>query len=303
MTAIRVTNVSPNLKLLDLQPPIPGYGKFISSYLVNGGKKAVIDPGPAVATHGLLEALAESGTKPEEIDYIVLTHIHIDHAGGAGNAVKAMPNAMVVVHERAVHHLVNPQKLWNASLLTLGDLAIKYGEIEPVPAGRIVAAQDNMKLDLGGRELEIYFTPGHAIHHLSLFDRASGILLAGEAAGVCTEGKVRPATPPPFKLEEMLASVDKLIELKPTKLCYGHFGCYDNGLARLKQYREKLLTWHKTVNEETGRSKNPEEILAILREQDSDLSYLEKLGDDEYKRELILLLNSIRGMSSTSQIH
>jgi glyoxylase-like metal-dependent hydrolase (beta-lactamase superfamily II) len=300
MTGIRVTNISPNLKLLDLKPPILGYGKFISSYLVNSGKNAIIDPGPAVAAGGLLEALAEAGTKPEEIDYIVLTHIHIDHAGGAGAAVKAMPNARVVVHERALPHMVNPEKLWNASLQTLGDLAIKYGEIEPVPAERVIAAKDNMKLDLAGTELEIYFTPGHAIHHLSLFDRAHGILLAGEAAGVCTVGKVRPATPPPFKLDEMLASVDKLIELKPAKLCYGHFGCYDNGLARLKQYREKLLAWHKIVTEETGRGKNPQEILTVLREKDSDLSYLDILGNDEYQRELVLLLNSIRGMSSAA---
>lgn len=150
--------MSPNLKLLDLQPPIPGYGKFISGYLVIGRKRAVIDPGPAIAIDGLLKALAEAGTKPQEIDYIVLTHIHIDHAGGIGKAVGAMPNAMVVVHERALPHLVNPEKLWAASLRTLGDLAIKYGEIEPVPAARIVAAQDNMKLELGGMELEVYFT-------------------------------------------------------------------------------------------------------------------------------------------------
>ncbi len=303
MIAIRVTNISPNLELLDLQPPIPGYSKFISSYLVKGKRKAVVDPGPAVAIHGLLEALAETGTKPEEIDYIVLTHIHIDHAGGVGHAVKEMPNARVVVHDRALPHLVDPEKLWNASLHTLGDLAIKYGEIKPVPSGRIIAAEDNMKLDLDSTELEIYFTPGHAIHHLSLFDRAHGILLAGEAAGVCTEGKVRPATPPPFKLDEMLASVDKLIELKPTKLCYGHFGCYENGLARLKQYRKKLLTWHTIITDETGRGKNPDEILVVLREKDSDLSYLDKLGDDEYRRELVLLLNSIRGMSSAAQTH
>ncbi|MHB8086124.1 MAG: MBL fold metallo-hydrolase [Dehalococcoidia bacterium] len=270
----------------------------MSSYLIGNRKKAIIDPGPAIATQGLLEALAEAGAKPEDIVYIVLTHIHIDHAGGAGRAVKEMPNASVVVHERAIPHLVNPEKLWSASLQTLGDLAIKYGEIDPVPAERIVAAEDKMKLDLGETELEIYFTPGHAIHHLSLFDRAQGILLAGEAAGVCTEGKIRPATPPPFKLDVMLASVDKLIELKPVKLCYGHFGCYDNGLERLKQYREKLLTWHKIVIEEMGRGKNSDEILAVLRKKDSDLSYLDKLGDDEYRRELVLLLNSIRGMSS-----
>ncbi|MGA2158581.1 MAG: MBL fold metallo-hydrolase [Dehalococcoidia bacterium] len=300
MISIRVTNIAPNLKLLDLQPPIPGYSKFISSYLVGNEKKAIIDPGPAVATPGLLEALAEASTKPEEINYLVLTHIHIDHAGGIGSAVREMPNASVVVHERAMPHLVHPEKLWSASKQTLGDLAIKYGEIEPVPAGRIIAAADNMKLDMGDSELEIYFTPGHAIHHLSLFDRSQGILLAGEAAGVCTEGKIRPATPPPFKLDVMLASVDKLIELNPSKLCYGHFGCYDNGLERLKQYREKLLMWHKIVIEEMGWGKNPDEILAVLREKDGDLEYLDRLGDDEYRRELVLLLNSIRGMSSAS---
>ncbi|MGA9047978.1 MAG: MBL fold metallo-hydrolase [Dehalococcoidia bacterium] len=270
----------------------------MSSYLVGNGKKAIIDPGPAVATQGLLEALAEAGAKPEDIGYIILTHIHIDHAGGIGRAIKEMPNASVVVHERAISHLVNPEKLWNASLQTLGDLAIKYGEIDPVPAERIVAARENIKLDLEDTQLEIYLTPGHAIHHLSLFDRAHSILLAGEAAGVCTEGKIRPATPPPFKLDVMLASVDKLIELKPAKLCYGHFGCYDHGLERLKQYREKLVTWNKIVIEEMGRGKNTDEILSVLREKDSDLEYLNAMGQDEYQRELVLLLNSIRGMAS-----
>ncbi len=90
---IRVIDIAPNLKLLDLQPPIPGYGRFISSYLIIAGKKAVIDPGPAIAVPGLLAALHEAGTKPQDIDYIVLTHIHIDHAGGIGRIIKEMPGA------------------------------------------------------------------------------------------------------------------------------------------------------------------------------------------------------------------
>lgn len=282
------------------QPPIPGYGRFICSYLLLGGKKVLVDPGPAAAVPGLLEALDEAGVKPEEIDYIVLTHIHMDHAGGTGEAIKRMPHAAVIAHGRAIQHLVDPQKLWDASLKTLGELALKYGRIEPVPENRITAASDGMVIDPGGLDLQILLTPGHAIHHLSLFERANKILIAGEAAGVCIDGAVRPATPPPFRLEETLASVDRLIEIKPEKVCYGHFGCYDGGLERLKLYREKLTTWHTIINAEAGRGKNADGILTVLRENDPDLGYLEKLDRDEYAREHTLLLNTINGMAGIS---
>lgn len=284
--------------MLDLQPTIPGYGRFIGSYLLLGEKNAIVDPGPAVAIPELLYGLTKIGVRPHEIDYIVLTHIHLDHAGGAGAIIKEMPNATIVAHSRARSHLVDPRMLWNASLKTLGDLAHKYGQMEPIPENRITAVADRMKLDLGGgQDLEIYFTPGHAVHHLSLFERANSILLAGEAAGVCINGAIRPATPPPFKLEETIASVDKLIELKPERLCYGHFGCYDNGLERLQLYREKLLSWDEIVNSEAGSGKNPEAILSVLREKDRDLDYLEKLDKDEYAREFALLINSIHGIA------
>lgn len=290
--------ITPTLRLLNLQPPIPGYKEFIGAYLFSGEKNAIIDVGPTAAIPNLLSALTEAGISPKEIDYIVLTHIHIDHAGGVGTAIKELSNAKVLAHSRARSHLIDPTMLWKGSLKTLGDLALKYGPIEAVPEDRIVVATDQMKLDLGyGLALEIHLTPGHAAHHLSIFDRASGVLIAGEAAGVCIDGMVRLATPPPFKLEETLSSIDKLIALEPQRLCYGHFGCFDNGLERLKLYKEELLTWYETVNSAARAGKNPEDILLLLREEDKSLAYLDGLGRDDYNREFALLINTIKGLA------
>jgi glyoxylase-like metal-dependent hydrolase (beta-lactamase superfamily II) len=296
--------ITPTLKLLNLQPPIPGYRKFIGAYLFCGERNAIIDVGPKAAIPNLLRALTQLGLNPNEIDYIVLTHIHIDHAGGVGTALREMSNAKVIAHSRAISHLVDPTMLWQASLKTLGEIAIKYGEIETVPEHRITAATDQMKLDLGrGLKLEIYLTPGHAPHHLSIFDRANGVLIAAEAAGVCIEGAVRPPTPPPFKLEENLSSIDKLINLEPQKLCYSHFGCYDSASERLKAYRQKLIDWHKIVGAAAKAGKSPEDILKLLRKKDKSLSYLDHLDRDEYAREFTLLINSIRGLAGSVQKH
>ena len=236
--------------------------------------------------------------RPVDIHYVVLTHIHIDHAGGTGDVIKDLPNATVVAYRRAIPHLVDPVMLWGASLKTLGDLALKYGPIQPVPENRVMEATDHMQLDLGGGTvLEVYLTPGHAIHHLSFFDKASRILIAGEAAGVCVNGIIRPATPSPFKLEETMASIDRLIELEPDKICYGHLGCYDNGLGRLKLYKEKLFLWYEVVKSEISSGAKPEEILTVLKEKDRDPAYLEEMNKDEDARELVLLNNSIYGMA------
>jgi hypothetical protein len=122
-------------------------------------------------------------------------------------------------------------------------------------------------------------------------------LLAGEAAGVCINGAIRVATPPPFKLKVTLSSVDKLMALKPLKICYSHFGCYDNGLERLKLYRRKLVEWYEYIGSAARMGENPEEILKALREKDRDLDYLDELDRDVYSREISLLTNSIRGIA------
>jgi len=292
--------ITPNLKLLNLQPPIPGYQNFIGAYLFCGERKAIVDVGPRAAVPGLMSALAELGIGPDEIDYVVLTHIHMDHAGGVGTSLSKMNRAQVVAHGSACSHLIDPIGLWEGSLKTLGDVALKYGRIEPVPEDRIVAAEDLMKLDLGrDLVLEMHHTPGHAFHHLSLFDRTNGVLMAGDTAGVCIDGTVRPSTPPPFNLEEALSSIDRLIALRPQKLCYGHFGCYDDAGERLGLIKQKVLMWHEIVKSAVKAGKKPEGILARLREKDKSLDYLDVLDGDEYRREHSLLINSVTGLSRT----
>jgi len=182
---MEIYTITPTLERLDLRTPIPGYERFIGAYMFCGEKTAIIDIGPKAAIPNLMSALARLSIGPEANDYIVLTHIHMDHAGGVGAAIKEMSRAKVVAHGRARPHLVDPTALWQASKKALGDLAYKYGEIEPVSEDRIIVAEDCMELDLGrGLVLEIYHTTGHASHHMSIFDRSCGVLIAGEAAGV-----------------------------------------------------------------------------------------------------------------------
>jgi glyoxylase-like metal-dependent hydrolase (beta-lactamase superfamily II) len=299
---IGVRTISPTLKLIDLHPPIPGYERFIGAFLFCGEKMAIVDPGPASAVPNLLSALAEYNVSPEDIDYIILTHIHIDHAGGAGTALRDLPQARVLAHSEALRHLIDPARLWEASLKTLGDLALQYGPIEPVPEDRMAAATDLMTVELGGDQvLEVHLTPGHAAHHLSLFDRKNGILIAGEAAGVCVNGAVRMATPPPFKLEETLSSIDRLISLEPETICYGHFGCYGGAVGRLRMARSKLMEWYEIAGSAARESKTPEEILGLLRSKDRDLDYLDDLSKDAYRREHDLLVNTIAGLSQSAR--
>ena len=237
---------------------------------------------------------------PAEIDYVILTHIHIDHGGGVGTVIQKMTAARVIAHGRAQRHLIDPARLWQASQDTLGNLAHQYGSIDPVPEESVMVAEDLMNIDLGGGlVLEVYLTPGHAPHHLSLFDRANGVLIAGEAAGVCLDGAIRLATPPPFRLDETLSSIDKLIALEPRYVCYGHFGCYDNALERLRSARQQLLEWYELVASLSEEGENTEEILAVLRQKDSNLAYLDRLSPDARDREHALLINTINGLSSS----
>ena len=294
----QIRAITQNVRLLQLHPPIPGYDEFIGPYLLSDGQAAVIDIGPAVAVPSFLAALAKTNISRGDINYIIFTHIHIDHAGAAGTAIKELPNAKILAHSRAREHLINPKALWEASLKNLGDYAARSGPMEPVPQDRIIDVIDGMKVSLGPNlEVELYLTPGHAAHHLCVFIPANGILFSGEAAGVCINGAVRLATPPPFKLNVTLSSIDKLIDLKPVRLCYSHFGCYNHGIERLKLYRQKVAEWYEIVNEEVEKGKDISQIMPVLRTKDKELNYLDRLDTDKYSRELSLIYNSIRGLS------
>ena len=292
-----VQDITPNLKLLSSRPPLAGFEDFIGSYLFCGERKALIDTGPKIAVPGLLTAFSQTGVDPDEIDYIILTHIHMDHAGGIGLAVKEMKNARVVAHRRAYDHLIDPAVLWQASQATLGRLALKYGNIDPVPENRIIVAEDGMKIDLGkGLVLEIYLTPGHAPHHLCIFDSKDGVLLAGDLAGVYTNGFLRPGTPPQFRLQDFLKSLDRMIALQPVKLGYAHFGCYDNAVERLRAVRAQTLLWYEIAQAEAKNGKTAEEIFRLLLAKDKTIDKMNTLDKDTFRREYSIILNTINGL-------
>jgi len=293
-----VETISPVLTALFLNPNIQGYERFFTTYLFIGEKKAIIDTGPSSAVASLLEELSQLRIDPADIDYIILSHIHMDHSGGAGLALQEMKKATVIAHTRAFPHLINPAKLWEASKKTLGDLALKYGEIEGIPENRILPVSDSMELDLRRNlTLDIFETPGHASHHLSVYHQSSRTLIAGEAAGVCIDGAIRPSTPPPFKYEEALSSIERLIALQPQTVCFAHLGCVSPGVDFLYKAKEKLSQWHISTNVLAKEGKSTEEILEQLKGKDPDLTYLNRLTLDEQIRERKMLINSIIGMT------
>lgn len=236
-----------------------------SVYLLDGPAPTLVETG--IGTHherilGLLDAV---GVDRAELAYIVPTHVHLDHAGGAGFLAEACPNATVAIHERGVRHLVDPARLVAGTKAAVGDQWQYYVEPEPLSEGRIRALSDGDTIDLGIRTLEAVETTGHASHHHSLFVPEAGALFTGDAAGLFVQstGDVRPTTPPPeFDLEQNLRDLDRLEALDPEALLFSHFGpSADPSL--LGAYRTVLQEWVADV--EATRADSSDDEAAIER--------------------------------------
>jgi len=245
-----------HLYLIDLKPV--GIENFIASYVLKGADStAIIETGPTCSVPNLLTGLREIGIANEDVDYVAVSHIHIDHAGGAGTLMQHLPNAKLLVHAKGASHMINPEKLWEASKQVLGEVAIAYKEIQPVPENRIVTQVDGTIIDLGGGvQLRVLETLGHASHHLGFLENIGVGIFQGDAAGIYIPqlDVTIPTTPAPFNLELTLASIQKIINLAPKRLYYTHFGPVDNAVNRLKAYTTQLKLWKKTVSEAMNES-------------------------------------------------
>ncbi len=290
------TKVDDHIDMIELQPH--GIRGFLSTYLVTGKVAALIDPGPSSCVDILVEELEKLEVDTEDIRYIVATHIHIDHAGGAGKLLKEMPNASIMVHSRGVRHMMDPTKLWEGALNALGELAVLYERVEGAPEDRVKVLTDGATLDLGGRvKLGVLETPGHASHCLSFFDESSHGVFTGDAAGLYLKppGAVLPTTPPPFFLDSALESVDKMIATHPEKIYYAHLGYADEGLSKLEQYKEQLNLWFRTVSKASGKGKDVLEIYKKLEKKDELLKMArDALEENSIFKENLLL--SVNGM-------
>ncbi len=228
-----------------------GIRQLICSYILAGKKSMLVESGPTNSVPNLLLGIEELGIKPEAIQYVAITHIHLDHGGGAGTLLKHLPNAKVLVHPRGMPHLIDPERLWPSSQSVLGFVSEVFGKPEPVPKDRIIPLTEGT-FDLGdGDELTVLETVGHASHHLSFQESFNCGVFPGDAAGTYLPDcdVIVPTTPPPFCLELALASLDKLITLNPTALYFSHFGKATDALTRLRAYKVQLQLWADIAEE------------------------------------------------------
>jgi glyoxylase-like metal-dependent hydrolase (beta-lactamase superfamily II) len=225
-----------------------GNANVVGAYVVRGSKVALVDCGYASTYQNVLLGLAEIGIAPSEVDYVIPTHVHLDHGGAAGHLMREMPNAELIAHERALPHLADPSRLLDSATRVFGKPLIElYGAPIPIPQERMTAVGEEMHLELGsGVTATLLHTPGHAPHQLSLMLEASKVLVTGDAVGVVFPGTqvLIPTTPPPSLDPTTLCdSVDRLRQLDPASLLIPHFGIRNDPEPFFDGTKRKMNEW------------------------------------------------------------
>jgi glyoxylase-like metal-dependent hydrolase (beta-lactamase superfamily II) len=231
-----------------------GLTSVTAGYLLPAARPTLIECGPALTVEAVLQALDALGLGPQDLAYLVVTHIHLDHAGGAGDVAAAFPDATVIVSDLGARHLHDPEKLNASSRRVYGPLFdTVYGPCTPIEAGRVHGVTDGDTLDLGGgRRLELLHTPGHAKHHIGVFDPTIGAVFTGDSIGVKLPGmhRIRPATPPAdFHLEASLDSISRYRERSPERLYLAHYGPIDEPDDALAEAADQLRAWTDVAEE------------------------------------------------------
>ena len=232
--------------LIDLEHG--GRRESVAAYLVETSEGPVlVDPGPTATLPRLRAGLLERGYQDSDLTALLLTHIHLDHAGASGTLARANPRLRVWVHERGAPHLVDPSKLISSATRLYGDrMEGLWGEIAPVPAEQVGALAGGEELKFGDRELKVAYTPGHAWHHLSYFEPETEVAFVGDTAGIYGPRLpvVLPVTPPPdFDLEAWLDSIGRILTWQPSQIALTHFGTSPNPAEHLESLRQALIDW------------------------------------------------------------
>jgi glyoxylase-like metal-dependent hydrolase (beta-lactamase superfamily II) len=241
----------------------------IASYLIEGAHGlALVDVGSAATVEHLLAGIAEAGHDPRDISQIVLTHVHLDHAGATGTLARLFPDARVYVHPLGARHLIDPARLLASAARIYGDdMQRLWGTTEPVPAERVVEVADGASIRVAGRDLVALHTPGHAVHHIAYYDAARAALFAGDVAGVRIEGMsyVRPPTPPPdLNLEDWSTSIARMRALDLDRLYLPHFGVATHVAAHLRELEQRLYAWGELVLAGMRAGKDTDALMADL---------------------------------------
>ncbi|MEI8258293.1 MAG: MBL fold metallo-hydrolase [Deltaproteobacteria bacterium] len=244
-----------------------------SHLVVHGGRAAFVDTGTTLSVPNLLWALDSKGVAREAVDWVFLTHVHLDHAGGAGALLEALPNARAVVHPRGAAHLVDPRRLETATRQVYGDALYEqlYGAIVPIPAARLVIAEDGSELALADRRFRFMHTPGHALHHLAIHDPEARAVFTGDTFGVSyraldVAGRpfVLPATTPTqFDPDQLEASLDRVLGCAPDAVFLTHY-------SRVGDVARLAADLHAGIREYVAiarrRAADPDPLAAITAE-------------------------------------
>jgi len=249
-----------------------GYDGITAGYLIRADRPCLVETGTAPSAPVVRDALAQLGIGPGDLATVVVTHIHLDHAGGVGDIAAMFPAAQIIVHQRGARHLADPSRLMASARLVYGDALDRlFGVLAPVPAERIVALDDHGTVDLGGgRRLDSHYSPGHAKHHVGLVDSDTGDLYVGDAAGVYLPetGDLRPATPPPdFDLDTALASLRTFAGLQPARLLFSHYGPVTPVSETLDRSAEEITVWVEETRQARTAGLDLDHAVAMVRER------------------------------------
>ncbi|MCK4412491.1 MAG: MBL fold metallo-hydrolase [Candidatus Eisenbacteria sp.] len=286
----------PVLHMINLDQKLVGHQKFLSCWVSCSQEMSfLVDPGPPTSAAHLIDELKALAIT--RLDYILLTHVHIDHAAGAAHVLEAFPDARILCHEQGIEHMIDPTRLWQSSLSVLRPVAEAYGPPPPVPASSIATLSE-----IEGAGIEVIPTPGHAAHHLSFLHE--GTLYVGEAVGlrVPIPGHIylRPATPRRFVLEVALDSIDRLLALQPApeRMAFPHFGMVDDPVEYMKISRKQMPHWVEIVRELLRESADDLVGRAHERLLDADPYYatVTLLDPDIQQRERLYLEQTLEGL-------
>jgi glyoxylase-like metal-dependent hydrolase (beta-lactamase superfamily II) len=269
---------------------------FGAIYLVDDEQKAIIESGTSADADRILGAVDALGLRASEIDAVVVSHIHLDHAGGAGFLLPHMPEAKVYVHERGFKHLVDPTRLLASARDALGPAeAEMFGTMRPIPSDRLVAVQDGDRLDLGKHALVFYDSPGHAPHELTILDERNSCVYTGDAAGLYFPGDeiLMPIAPAPaFDLEKNLDTLRRLMALEPKALLFSHYGPHRDPRKAIEAMLSLYPSWSRVVREKLASAGED----AVLR----DLYEMTCRAAKRYPREFLerRIQTSITGLAA-----
>ena len=297
MNTVEVINIAEGIDVVD-----SGYYSqdFAAIYLLRQNSKvAIIETGTNYSVPVVENALMKSGLTLLDVSYIVPTHVHLDHAGGAGELMRQCVNARLVVHPRGARHLIDPSKLVAGAMAVYGEEKFKeyYGEIIPIDANRVTEADDNFILDFDGRELRFIDTPGHARHHFCIWDKTTKTMFTGDTFGISyrdldhqDDVYILPSTSPvQFDPEALTKSINRIMDFKPERVCLTHF----SAIKPTKKVANKLIESIHFVSDLAIKhaDKNDAESIIYNNMMDYFLKGLNEIGfqnNDEAKDRLSL---------------